>query len=127
MLFRSRGKQHGEKGEHSEKAHDWNPRLKGYESHEEAEEDRYSENPKSEVEREERGQEYKKQKASVLNYVYYGQSNEAISILNNAGKLSYNGKFAPKPSTTLASFRRKDIPRPLEENHVFLYDLLFGD
>ena len=121
------GKEHGEKGEHSEKAHDWNPRLKGYESHEESDADEYGEAPKiSKVEREERGQEYKKKKASVLNYVYYGEAREAINILNNAGKLAYNGKFAPKPSATLSSMQARNVPQRLEENHVFLFDLLFG-
>ena len=117
MLFRS--------------AHDWNPRLKGYESNEESNTDEYysSDNtPKiNKVEREERGQEYKKKKASVLNYVYYGESRQAINILNNAGKLAYNNKFAPKPSTHLASMQKRNIPQALEENYVFLYEFLFGD
>lgn len=122
------GKEHGKKGEDSEKAHDWNPRLKGYESHEESNDDEYADIPKiSKVEREKRGQEYKKKKASVLNYVYYGESRQAINILNNAGKLAYNGKFAPKPSTTLSAMQKRNVPQALEENHVFLFDLLFGD
>lgn len=121
------GKEHGERGEHSKEAHDWNPRLKGYESNEEKTEELYGENPKSPVEREKLAKEYKAKKASVLNYVYYGESREAINILNNAGKLAYNGKFVPKPSVDLSLMQKRTVPQALEENGLFLYEFLFGD
>jgi hypothetical protein len=118
------GKEHGEKAEHSKKAHDWNPYLKGHEGDDSDDSEEYEKDP---VLKQEKAEQYKKQKASKLNYVYVAESRQAINILNDAGRLAYNGKFAPKPTKTVSSIVGRNVPKPLEENHVLIYNLLFGD
>jgi hypothetical protein len=110
-----------EKAKFSKSAHNWNYFLGGHRKETKGEYEELSDpNP-------ERAKEYKEQKANKLNYTYISESREAISILADAGRLAYNGKFSPKKTTTISSINRPATPRPIEENHVFLYDILFGD
>jgi hypothetical protein len=103
-----------EKGADSAEAHDWNPSLRGDKDTEKL----------SPEEKAKRAKQYKEIKASKLNYVYRGESKEAINILANAGMLAINGQF-PKKQTVVAN-RSVPAPKPLEEQ-VSLYGILFGD
>jgi hypothetical protein len=113
-----------ERAKHSKEAHDWNLYLQGKKNKKEdaEQEEDESDDPAA---RQQRAEEYKKEKASKLNYTYISQSREAISLLNNAGKLAYNGKFAPKPAASLASSVK--APQAIREGHVLIYNLLFKD
>lgn len=112
---------HTEKAKFSKSAHNWNYLLRGQKKEKQDEYEILSDpNP-------EHAKEYKEQKANKLNYTYISESRKAISILADAGRLAYNGKFSPKKTTTISSVSPAIAPKPLEENHVFLYDILFGD
>jgi len=115
-----------ERKEYSRESHKWNPLLRGKKPDaNEQDDEEYDKDP---VAAKERADKYKLEKASKVNYTYIADSKEAINILSNAGRIAYDGKFPQKPSATLASVTaRPDVPRPLEENHVFLYGILFGD
>lgn len=110
-----------EKAKFSKSAHNWNYLLRGQKKEKKDEYEILSD-PNLD-----RAKEYKEQKANKLNYTYISESRKAISILADAGRLAYNGKFSPKKTTTISSINPTTAPKPLEENHVFIYDILFGD
>lgn len=69
--------------EKSKSSYEWNPMLLHGDSHEKS----------TEEDRLEKGEHYRKIKASKLNYVYYWQSPEIIEMLQKAGKLVINGQM----------------------------------
>ena len=85
--------------EKSKDSFDWNRELYG------GDHDADTETPEEKQERLKKGEEYRKTKASKLNYVYYGTSEEAINALSRAGKIIVN--------------------EPELKESVKIYDLLF--
>lgn len=114
-----------DKSIHSAEAHDWNKMLQGAKRKRPGEESP-EEQEESPEEKAQRAEKYKKEKASKLNYVYIADSREAINLLNDAGKLSYNGKFSPQK--TALPTQQALIPQPIaiKENRILIYNLLFN-
>lgn len=102
-----------EKALHSKDAHDWNRLLRGEEETTQSEE----------TSKEEKAENYKNAKASALNYVYVGESKEAVDMLIQAGMLAINDQFPRKQAVVVG--RPTNVPKPLEEQ-VSLQDVLFG-
>jgi hypothetical protein len=116
-----------ERALHSTEAHKWNRFLRGYEKAQEHEEDPDAPEQTPE-QRAERAEKYKKEKASKLNYVYVADSRDAVSILSDAGKLSFNGKFAPKQKTVAPTATRTNVPQPISLREEYsLFAMLYGD